>query len=112
MIWGKSNFFVLNGVLYWLVILQMFVCFDVDKEEFGVMVSFCVEDFRKYLVSVGMVFGMLCCGITVIDNLRDGVEMWLMREYGVKEFWIKYVVFKDLNVSRSLRGRVKEEVYY
>ncbi|XP_042515312.1 F-box protein CPR1-like [Macadamia integrifolia] len=63
--------------------------FDLTDEEYQEMPSPDIDyDFAEdmmFLMKVGVLGGQLC----LVCNFRFGVEIWMMKDYGVRDSWVK-----------------------
>ncbi|KAE8008409.1 hypothetical protein FH972_004925 [Carpinus fangiana] len=77
-----------NGVVHWLCIGALLL-FDVSEEVF-----------RQIKISDGMkgrVRGIAACkgSLLACDNIDGRCGVWVMKEYGVTESWMKHTVIRD-----------------
>ncbi|XP_043718176.1 F-box protein At3g07870-like [Telopea speciosissima] len=83
-----SGVFV-NGSLHWIAIRSSrpdtIVSFDVEDEVFREMPQPYFGD-HSFQSKLGVLGGFLCMICTLYDN---NVKIWMMKDYGVKESWIK-----------------------
>ncbi|KAL5579724.1 hypothetical protein UlMin_012166 [Ulmus minor] len=102
---------LVNGSLHWAAVnldygSAMVLAFDIGSESFREVplpesVNNHVKRFlldNRYFMDLGVLDGRLC----IVDSFKDmGIDVWVMREYGVKESWTKLV-----NLPRPERSRV------
>lgn len=89
---GKMGILV-NGSLHWVVTRKMepeetelIVGFDIETESFHeVPIPDCMDN--HFETSVWVLGEHLCIVVNYPND--DGVEVWVMKEYGVKESWIR-----------------------
>ncbi|KAK6918883.1 F-box associated domain, type 3 [Dillenia turbinata] len=98
-VWGESPYLlvghqcaskaVVNGVAHWVSSCpnKLIVSFDLGYEKFDT-VSHPVTGLEGGNYSLGVLGG--CLSVTDYSTI-DCVGIWVMKEYGVKESWTKYV---------------------
>ncbi|KAI8561477.1 hypothetical protein RHMOL_Rhmol04G0343000 [Rhododendron molle] len=96
---------VVNGAPHWFghgitdidVRYFLIVCFDVMEEKFK-EVPTSTHDVESYFFKVDVLDGCLCA---VDSRLEGHINVWVMKEYGVKESWTKLFVVPNvpLNVA-------------
>ncbi|XP_059630872.1 F-box protein CPR1-like [Cornus florida] len=84
----------LNGALHWLVKPRVIACFDLSKEVFSEMSLDGIRGGNEIDLSFRKL-GVLeeCLYAVSLSNGVNGrlVEVWLMKEYGVKASWSKFI---------------------
>ncbi|XP_049358888.1 F-box protein At3g07870-like [Solanum verrucosum] len=94
----SSQGIMLNGKMHWLASLRDYngplvrhiVSFDLADEAFGEVpqVDFGIDLRTIHMLQLAVVGG--CLGVVLIwFNKGGGLEIWVMKEYNVKESWIK-----------------------
>ncbi|XP_030471182.2 F-box protein CPR1-like [Syzygium oleosum] len=93
------------GRLHWIMTRELVS----DSANLLVAFDFCVEDFKvvdqpevidnKLDMDVAVLGGCLCLSI---NDSHMGVDVWIMKEYGLKESWAKLFSIPQSEVSRSL----------
>ncbi|EYU39784.1 hypothetical protein ABFS82_06G173200 [Erythranthe guttata] len=98
-----SGIFV-SGKLHWCKIVKPesnstfgIDTFDLGSEVWGNVTQppSCVESGFYVSQSLGVVDGCLC---VFYDHPRIGVDVWVMKEYGVSESWAKIVTVPDIHL--------------
>ncbi|XP_044461900.1 F-box protein CPR1-like [Mangifera indica] len=93
------------GVLHWMLprkpelgIVNLIVGFDLVAEEFRVLPQPDYgENEKDFVLDVGVLEGLLCV-ICNYDQVK--VDVWMMKEYGVKESWSKlFSVGRNRSIS-------------
>ncbi|XP_059629847.1 F-box/kelch-repeat protein At3g06240-like [Cornus florida] len=84
----------LNGALHWLLKPGVIVCFDLSKEVFSEMSLDGIQGGQEidlWFCRLGVLEG--CLYAVSVSNGVNGrlVEVWLMKEYGVKASWSKFI---------------------
>ncbi|MBA0749601.1 hypothetical protein Gogos_003505, partial [Gossypium gossypioides] len=100
----------LNGALHWYNISfgcagEFINSFDIDTEQFGIVPP---PDHFQELDKVFTEYtttGVLgdCLFICYFPDFVE-FDIWVMKEYGVKESWTKQFVIKDIQKRRHMRG--------
>ncbi|XP_057990643.1 F-box/kelch-repeat protein At3g23880-like [Hevea brasiliensis] len=112
---GVRNAIFVNGALHWEAysdstdgIISNLVAFDLAEETSRIIPIPEYERISSLYNWLGVLGGCLC----LCCKTESGVDVWIMKEYGVKESWMKLIsipsqVFKDWNlVSRPFRPLV------
>ncbi|KAL7148369.1 hypothetical protein ABFS83_06G173700 [Erythranthe nasuta] len=109
-----SGIFV-SGKLHWCKIIQPepnstfdIVSFDLGSEVWGNVAQppSCVESgFYVSQQSVGVFDGCLC---VFYNHPRIGVDVWVMKEYGVSESWAKIVTVPDIHLPLMSNPSIHE----
>ncbi|XP_059630864.1 F-box/kelch-repeat protein At3g06240-like [Cornus florida] len=90
----SSSSCCLNGALHWLLKPRVIVCFDLLKEVFSEMSLDGIQGGNEIDLSFCKM-GVLeeCLYAVSASNGVNGrlVEIWLMKEYGVKASWSKFI---------------------
>lgn len=97
-----------NGVLHWVSprrpefgIDNVIIAFDLGVEEFRVLPQPDSNDFAKdFVLDVGVLEGHLCA-VCNYDLVK--LDVWMMKEYGVKESWTKLFSIERSRTMSSLR---------
>ena len=86
-----------SGVLHWVMpprielgMRNRIVGFDLGIEEF-VEVPQPKCAYRNYLLDVGVLEGCMCA---ICNYDQVSVEVWVMKEFGVKESWTRLISVK------------------
>ncbi|KAK9091942.1 hypothetical protein Syun_026853 [Stephania yunnanensis] len=93
--WGTPSTYV-NGSLHWLTQCHKFqqyqdiVRFDLATEQFKKVPGPSSKEFWRRSYSVVELRGCLCA--VVHTNNSDTIEVWIMKDYNVKESWAKEFV--------------------
>ncbi|XP_058181103.1 F-box protein CPR1-like [Rhododendron vialii] len=96
-LFGRGS--VLNGPPHWFahgstdIELRYFriACFDVMEEKFK-EVPTPIYEVESHLFKVGVLDGCLC----TVDSRLESLNVWVMKEYGVKESWTKLFVVSNV----------------
>ncbi|CAL5336317.1 unnamed protein product [Camellia sinensis] len=102
--WGMADSFdaFLNGALHWLLFdvnnPDFIFCFDFGSEQFRVVLEPSEFDPLLKEFSCQMRVGVLRGCLTICDfaTVKDQGSIWVMKDYGVKESWSKYIVIKGV----------------
>ncbi|KAF6145015.1 hypothetical protein GIB67_013366 [Kingdonia uniflora] len=104
--WSYSQVFV-NGALHWLTfrhigcdVSKLIISFNVSSEEFKVIPpppGFIPGLESTNYLTLGNLGGFLCLNDKVIDS--EGLEIWIMKDYGVKSSWTKDYVISLLTLG-------------
>ncbi|PQM37089.1 F-box protein [Prunus yedoensis var. nudiflora] len=87
----------LNGFLHWIGRRRsegsLLICaFDIESEHFRELpLPPCSLDLKKTRVQLGVLKGWLC----LIISSRVKINVWVMKDYGVKESWTKEHEIRD-----------------
>ncbi|GMI74198.1 CONSTITUTIVE EXPRESSER OF PR GENES 1, CONSTITUTIVE EXPRESSER OF PR GENES 30 [Hibiscus trionum] len=99
---------LVNNALHWLASEKptetrtLLVAFDLGTEEYRVVeLPDCLADW--YCGSFHVMDGCLCIIATHLNF--QGIDIWMMKEYGVKESWIKFI-----SIHQKLRSRLAANV--
>ncbi|XP_060210708.1 F-box protein At3g07870-like [Lycium barbarum] len=94
----NSQGFVLNGKIHWLTRFskyygrfdRLIVSFDLADEVFGEVpkVDFGIKE-RNIQYHLAVLGDCLAVALSLPDYEGGGFEIWVMREYNVKESWVK-----------------------
>ncbi|XP_062013597.1 F-box protein CPR1-like [Rosa rugosa] len=105
---------LVSGSVHWVVTrshevdqpaTELVIGFDVEKERFGEVPM--PEMDRKCQIDVGYLQGCLC----IIAKYEDvGVDVWTIKQYGVKETWCKLFTVKQAQGFRRPKS-IKPLVY-
>ncbi|XP_058213036.1 F-box protein CPR1-like [Rhododendron vialii] len=103
-LYGQGS--VLNGAPHWFargstdidVCYFRIACFDVMEEKFK-EVPTPIYEVESHFFKVGILDGCLCA---VDSRLESHLDVWVMKEYGVKESWTKLFVVS--NVAPNVPG--------
>ncbi|PRQ28282.1 putative F-box domain, galactose oxidase, beta-propeller, F-box associated interaction [Rosa chinensis] len=105
---------LVSGSVHWVVTrshevdqpaTELVIGFDVEKERFGEVPM--PEMDRKCQIDVGYLEGCLC----IIAKYEDmGVDVWTIKQYGVKETWCKLFTVKQAQGVRRPKS-IKPLVY-
>ncbi|XP_058203833.1 F-box/kelch-repeat protein At3g23880-like [Rhododendron vialii] len=97
-----------SGALHWIPIVRskdIIVSLDLARETFGeVSQPDYVDSCRNLTMDV--VGG---CLYTLYNSNRLGVELWVMKEYGIRESWTKLVAIHDK--THSLYGQLFKPLF-
>ncbi|GLU15700.1 hypothetical protein SLE2022_321700 [Rubroshorea leprosula] len=103
---GANGVFA-SGSLHWVVSYKdepsdenVIVALDVGLEEYREVPQPEYTDNKKFRLDVGVLGGCLC----LMANYLSHVDLWVMREYGVKESWSKLLSLACDDVVGSLRS--------
>uniref|UniRef100_A0A5B7BYK1 F-box domain-containing protein n=1 Tax=Davidia involucrata TaxID=16924 RepID=A0A5B7BYK1_DAVIN len=99
--WQLASKVFLNGALHWFSELpaNLIVSFDIANEVFGVIPGPGI-DVGQGSYALGVLSG--CFSITD-SSFRDRVEIWVMKEYGVEESWVKCFAINFDQVGWNIR---------
>lgn len=99
---------LVNGALHWVVKASLqsdredlIAAFDLGTEEYRLLQQPEYSDHNFYM-NLGVLGGCLCvlCDY-IMDNSLVHFDMWVMKEYGVKESWNKLISIKRCDLSRD-----------
>lgn len=96
-----------NGVVHWVLpprieLMELrynIIGFDLSAEKFVKLPQPEYQD-RNFLLDVGVLEGNLCA---VCNYNQDCVDVWIMREYGVKESWTKLLSIQTTKSISSIQ---------
>ncbi|GAA0165446.1 hypothetical protein LIER_20848 [Lithospermum erythrorhizon] len=85
----------LNGRIHWVdhhaVFRGLIVSFDFSDEEFReIRMPERNEQFTRSDYHLAVLRGCLSVAIPISARLGGGLDIWIMKEYGVKESWVKH----------------------
>ncbi|KAJ9160061.1 hypothetical protein P3X46_025497 [Hevea brasiliensis] len=98
---------LVNGALHWEAysdstngIISNLVAFDLAEETCSIVPKPAYQRTSNAHSWLGVLGGCLC----LCDKIGSGIDAWIMKEYGVKESWMKLIsvpsqVFKDRNLG-------------
>ncbi|CDP17261.1 unnamed protein product [Coffea canephora] len=93
-----------NGVLHWLVTRNpksytavLIAAFDLATEEYR-LVPQPIESDKNFHMNVEVLGGCLC---VLCNYYLDHVDIWVMKDYGVKESWTKLISIRQCDVSSA-----------
>ncbi|KAE9455292.1 hypothetical protein C3L33_12789, partial [Rhododendron williamsianum] len=94
---------VLNGAPHWFAggdtdgvytnFIKAIVCFDVMEEKFKEVPMPKIFECEHIYFDLGVLGGCLC---GVYNSWESHSDVWVMKEYGVKESWIKLLVIPNV----------------
>ncbi|KNA15124.1 hypothetical protein SOVF_100890, partial [Spinacia oleracea] len=106
----QSEAVALNGALHWLVAdNNLILRFDLDEEKFKFIpspytIKTCDENSNKTVSYLGVLNGLLCVGTACGSTIDKGMEIWVMKDYGIDKSWTCFTLidYFDINTERFL----------
>ncbi|KAJ7967793.1 F-box protein [Quillaja saponaria] len=101
--WGYQWGTYANGNLHWLLseqhinILQLIVAFDISVEKYRQMPLPNISDY--FLLKLREFEGCLC--LLCIYGAHEKIDVWVMKQYGVKESWVKMYSLAETQLERG-----------
>ncbi|KAF7146435.1 hypothetical protein RHSIM_Rhsim04G0044400 [Rhododendron simsii] len=93
----------LNGLLHWVNVYAFIYCFDFRSEQLRVVPE--PSEFRKVKCAYVMRVGVLRGCLSICDSSNPHrVEVWVMKDYGVKESWSRDFVIDTLMIDGRFLG--------
>ncbi|KAK9284767.1 hypothetical protein L1049_023944 [Liquidambar formosana] len=94
----------LNGALHWIARVDnastLICAFDIGNEQFQTILpppfSFSERGHAIDWANLGVIGGCLYICACEDADYHSAVEIWVMKDYGVKESWMKALVIKDI----------------
>ncbi|XP_012477864.2 F-box protein CPR1 [Gossypium raimondii] len=101
LIFAREFGFLANNALHWMVFKppksgkQNLVGFDLRTEEFRSLElpEFCLD--KLFCYDIKAMGGFICLTATYRELDTVVVDVWIMKEYGVKESWIKLISWNE-----------------
>ncbi|PSS29074.1 F-box protein [Actinidia chinensis var. chinensis] len=95
---GQDHGLLARGALHWDAIVgegdepSIVVAFDIAREGYFLLPQPEYEDPNFGFLSLGVLEGCLC---VLCSYSEVGVDIWAMKEYGIKESWAKLISIKN-----------------
>ncbi|KAL9172090.1 hypothetical protein ABFS82_03G021500 [Erythranthe guttata] len=90
---GRNNYLngaFINGCLHWFLQDYLISCFDLETETFSTFSQPPIPMWRRHSQNLVALGDCLC----ICDNTDDGIDFWVMKEYGNEKSWTKQFVIR------------------
>ncbi|XP_070045465.1 F-box/kelch-repeat protein At3g06240-like [Nicotiana tomentosiformis] len=84
-----------NSLIYFDVVSEKFHMFPIPDTVSEKIDQFQIPKLENAIVGLGVLNG--CLSMTYLDYCKD-LEIWIMKEYGVKESWTSLFIIRNLEI--------------